>query len=94
MVVACHVVVTLPSTGLVIDGGRHANKGGTVGANIVLVGAELTSLSSDTLELLLTGSVCIADLHVHVFVTNRHVVKVGNDLIADGARLKTVGKIY
>ena len=92
--VACNVVVTFPSTRLVVNGGGHANQGGSIGANIVLVGTELASLSSDTLELLLAGSVCVTDLHVHVFIANRHVVEVGNDLIADGTRLKTVGKMH
>lgn len=92
MVVAGNVIVTLPPIGLVIDGGGHANERGAIGANIVFIGTELASLSSDTLELLLAGSVCVTNLYVHVFIANRHVVEVGNDLVADSTRLKTAGE--
>lgn len=48
---------------LVIHGRAHTNHRSSVSADIVLVGAELSSLGCDTLKLLLGWSVSVTNLH-------------------------------
>jgi hypothetical protein len=62
----------------------------TVSANIVLVGAELSAFSSDSLEILLSWCVCIANLEKKALFANGLAVELLNDFLADITALKSI----
>jgi hypothetical protein len=74
---------------LAINGGGHTDKGSAIGAYVVLIGAELSTLASDTLELLLGRSVCVTNLHWKTLITNKLAGEVFNDFITNLTRLET-----
>lgn len=74
---------------LVVQSRVQADKRSTVGANIVLVGAELTTFSGNSLELFLSWSIGIANVHWKTFFANADAVELSNDLVADLARVKS-----
>lgn len=65
-----------------------ANVRSAVGANVVLVRAELAALSCDTLQLLLSRRVSITDLEDHALVADRSSMKLLDNLLALLASLK------
>ena len=66
-----------------------ADKCSAVSADIVLIGAELAALSCDALQLLLSRSVGISNLHDETFVTQSlHTVIFANDFVTDVTSLK------
>lgn len=67
----------------------HADKGGTIGANVVLVGAELATLSSNTLELLLSWGIGIANVHGKTLFTKTDAVELADDFVTDIAVLES-----
>jgi hypothetical protein len=71
----------------------NANERSAIGADVVLVGAELATLSRDTLELLLSRRVGIADVHGKSLGTETSTVELANDLVADLACLETVLRV-
>jgi len=62
-------------------------------ANVVLVGAELAALSSDTLQLLLRGGIGIADLHAHLVVADCHSMVLLDDFLALITALEAVKRV-
>lgn len=64
-----------------VDGRADANVSSAVGTNVVLVCAELSTLRSDTLELLLSRSIRIADLHKHAFISDCDAVVLLDDVL-------------
>ena len=58
--------------------------GSSICANVVLVGAKLTALSRDTLELLLRRSVCVSNLHLLALalLTQVGAVVLADDILA------------
>lgn len=71
-----------------IQGWVHPNEGSAVGTDVVLVGAELATLRSDTLELLLGGSVCISDVHEKTLLANTNTIELSDDVVANIAVFK------
>lgn len=72
--------------------GSQPNMGSAVSAEVVLVRAELTTLSGDSLELLLGWSVGVSNVHHNRTIGIRFdlvVVEFRNDLVTDVARLET-----
>lgn len=69
--------------------GGHADKGGTIGTNVILVGAELATLSSDALELLLSWGIGIANVHEKTLFTNTEAVELADDFVTDIAVLES-----
>lgn len=65
-----------------------ADISGTISTDIVLVGAELTTLGSDTLQLLLRWGVGISNLHAHLLLANSHAVVLADDFLALVTRLE------
>ena len=61
-----------------------------ISTDIVLIGAVLSALGSDALQLLLGWSIRIANLHDIVVFSNRQSMKVLNDLLTDVAGLEAV----
>lgn len=78
---------TLPSW-LVVHVGLDANKRSAIGTNVVLVGSELATFGSDTLQLLLTRSIGIADVHDHSLFADGDAVELLDDSVADVSRLE------
>ncbi len=62
---------------------------GTIGANIVLIGAELSTFGGDTLEVLLCRCIRIANLEEKTFFANGLTMKFLDNLLADIARLES-----
>lgn len=78
---------------LAVQGGIQPNQGSTVSTNVVLIGAELSPLSGDSLELLLRRSISIANVHEKSFFTNPNAVKLSNDFVAHVTGLKAVAHV-
>jgi hypothetical protein len=70
------------ATPVVVDAGCHANICRAVGTNIVFVGTELSSLSGDTLELLLGWSVRIPNIHELTTVAHGNPMVLPDDVLA------------
>jgi len=66
---------------------------GAVSTDVILIGSELSAFGSDTLEVLLSRSVGIADLKEKTLFTNRLTMKLSNDLLADFACLESVTEV-
>ena len=66
--------------------------GGAIGANIVLVGSELTAFSGDTLQVLLSRGIGIANLQKKALLANRLAVELLDDLFTDLTSLKAVNR--
>jgi hypothetical protein len=66
------------------------DKGGTVGADVVLVGAELATLGGDTLQLLLSRGVGISNVHEKSILADADAVVLSDDLITDIAVLEAI----
>ena len=69
---------------------RKSENTATVCANIVLVGSELSTLSGDALEILLSRNVGIANLKEKALFTNGLTMELLDDLFADVTTLETV----
>ena len=71
---------------------RHADMGGAIGADVVLVGAELASLRGHSFQFLLGGSISISDIHNHrrvvAFSRNGKAVETLDDLVTDFTALE------
>jgi hypothetical protein len=69
----------------------NADVSGAIGADVVLVGTELTALSSDALQLLLGRRVGIADLQLLglAFFAETNAVVLPDDILALIASLET-----
>jgi hypothetical protein len=74
---------------LVVQSRVQTNKGGAIGANIVLVGAKLAALGGDSLKLLLSWGIGVSNVHWKTFFTNTDAVELPNDLVADITRIKS-----
>lgn len=68
---------------------RKGQSRATVCTDIVLVGPELSTLSRDALEILLSRSVGIANLEEKTLFTNGLTVELLDDLFADLTTLET-----
>lgn len=66
-----------------------SNKRGSVSANIILIGTPLTALSRNPLQLLLSLRIRIANLQREILGTERHALKMLNNLVANIARLES-----
>lgn len=55
----------------------------TISSDIVLVGSELTAFSSDSLQILLSSGIGIANLEKKAFLANGLAVELSDDLFAD-----------
>jgi hypothetical protein len=62
---------------------------GAISTNIVLIGSELTALSSDTLEVFLAWCVCIADLEEKTLLANGLAVELLDNLLTYFTRLES-----
>jgi hypothetical protein len=72
---------------------RQSQNTAAVCTDVVLVGSELSTLSCDALEILLSRSVCVANLEQKTLFTNGLTMKLLDDLVADIATLKAVTKL-
>lgn len=81
-------IATAVPWSLVVDARLHTNISSTVSTNIVLVCAELATLSSDALELLLGRRVGIADLHQHALLANSNTMILLDDFLTLLTRVK------
>lgn len=72
-----------------VDGRIDTDSHSAVGANVVLVGTVLTALSSDALQLLLSGSISVADLHQEALFANGLSMVALDDLLAKVTGLET-----
>lgn len=63
-----------------------------VGADVVLVGSILAAFGRDTLELLLSGSIGVTNLHDVVLLADGDAMEVLNDLLADLASLEAASQ--
>ncbi len=68
---------------------RQSNDTASICTDIILVGAELSTFSCDTLEIFLCGSVCVTNLKEEALFTNGLTVELLDNLLADFTRLKT-----
>lgn len=75
--------------GLRVDRGVHPDSMSAVCANVVLIRPVLTTLRSDPLQLLLRRSVCVADLHDVVFLSDMDPIVDLDDSLANFASLKS-----
>lgn len=80
---------TVPGS-LAVDAGMDSNIRSAVGANVVLIGAELAALSRDALQLLLRRSIGIADIHLHAFYANTSAVILLDHVLTFFASLEAV----
>lgn len=67
---------------------RQSKSTAAIRADVVLVGSELTTLSCDTLEVLLSRSVGISNLKQKTFFTDGLAMEVSDDLVANLSTLK------
>jgi hypothetical protein len=84
---------TVPDRLVTVDAGIDADSHGAIGSNVVLIGAVLTALGSDALQLLLSRSVGIANLHGEAITLNGLAVELLDDLLANVTRLKARRKL-
>lgn len=68
---------------------RKCEATAAVCTDVILIGSELSTLSSNALEILLSRSVGIADLEQETLLANGLAVELPNDLLTDLAGLKT-----
>ena len=76
---------------------RKGQNAATVCADIVLVSSELSTFGCDALEILLSRSVCVADLKKETLFTNGLTMELLDDLFADLTALETaiaVSRVY
>jgi hypothetical protein len=66
-----------------------SNIGSAVGANVVLIGAELPTFGGDALQLLLGRRVGVPDLHQHSLFANGSTMVLLDDVLALLASLKS-----
>lgn len=84
------VRVAAPLALLAVErGAAQANKRSAVSTNVVLIGAELTTLGGDTFELLLGSSVGVADVHEEALLAESATVVLVNDIVAVLAIIET-----
>lgn len=88
LLASCDTQSTLPGW-LVVHVGLDPNQRGAVCTNVVLVGAELAAFRGDTLELLLTRSISVSNVHHHALVADGNAVELLDDRVADVSRLET-----
>lgn len=69
---------------------RQGENTATICTDVVLVGSELSTLSCDTLEILLSRSVCVANLKQKTLFANGLTMELLDDLVADITTLKTI----
>ena len=69
---------------------RNNITSGTVSSNIVLVGSELSSFGRDSLEILLSRGIGVADLEKKTLLANGLAMELLDDLLADITRLEAI----
>lgn len=62
-----------------IDTGAHADGVGAIGADVILVGAVLATLSRDPLQLLLRRRIGVSDLHLLSIDAELETIEVLDD---------------
>lgn len=75
--------------GLGVHVWAQTNKGSTIGADVILVGAELAALGSHTLELFLSRSIGVTNVHQHALVSDANAIELADDFIANSTALKS-----
>ncbi len=61
----------------------------TIGANVVLIGSELSTLGGDTLQILLSRGIRVANLEEKTLFANGLAMEFLDDLLADISGLKS-----
>ena len=87
--VCAHAGATVPG-GRAVDARVNPDVGRAISTNIILIGAELSPLGRDALQLLLGGSVRVPNLHQHSFFANGSTVVLPDDVFALIASLESV----
>lgn len=73
-----------------VHGATIADEGSAVGSDIVLVRSELTTLSGDSLQFLLSWSISVANVHEKSFIANTRTMEPLDNIIANVSVLKAV----
>lgn len=69
--------------------GEDSSSRAAISTNVVLVGSELSAFARDTLQILLSWSVGIANLEEEALFADGLAVELSDDLIADLTALET-----
>lgn len=76
---------------LAVQSRTHADQGGAISTNVVLIGAKLAAFGSDTLELLLGWGVGVANVHGQSLFADARPIELANNLIASIPGLEAAG---
>ena len=87
--VCAHAGAAVPG-GRAVDAGVNPDISRAISTDIVLIGAELSTLGRDALQLLLGGRVRVPNLHQHSFFANGSTVVLPDDIFTFIARLESV----
>lgn len=71
----------------------NADVGSSISTNVVLIRSELAAFGRDALQLFLSGSVGIPNLHAHSVVANSHAMILADDLLAFFTGFETESKL-
>jgi len=90
---ACNRDTATPLGLLAVQSRAQANQRGAVCTDVVFIRAELATLGSDTLQLLLSRGVGVANVHEERLLANADAVELANNFIANVARFKAARRV-
>lgn len=68
----------------------QSHKGSPISTNVILIGAELSALSSNSLELLLRRCIGVANIHKEAFFANSDSIELSNDFVTNVSGFETI----